>query len=394
MFEEYFEHGPLKLKVTYRFDQLNGDFEEYFENGDLKAKGTFKDDKKNGDFEEYFENGQLESKVTYKDNQLNGDLEHYFRNGQLKLKGLLKDNKMHGTFQRYNHEGKKVEVDMYPEYSLLYKELDKWGNENRTLHKYSAIINPHNMPKPQRKEKPLEVKDSDKGGGNIKKKQYSGPVKTTLIRPGKVNESVEEKKSDHPKPDHFDSSSGKSIINKDKFSTTESHPTQPITFKKPAEKNPDNAEPYYFDSSSGKWMKTEDDFYAGRTYIAKPMSFSDAVKACMTKFATFSGRASRSEFWWFYLLCLVCSSPVSIGNYLVQYGLIYPNSIFWIAFFSSFIIGITLFLPMLAVACRRLHDIGRSGWWLLICLIPIIGGLITLWWGITESEPRKNKYDQ
>ena len=95
------------------------------------------------------------------------------------------------------------------------------------------------------------------------------------------------------------------------------------------------------------------------------MNFTEAVKACLQKYATFSGRAGKPEFWWFFLfqvLVLVVTGMVSdILNALA---------------------GLALILPGLAVGARRLHDIGKSGWFLLVGLIPVLGFLLLIYWFI------------
>ena len=76
------------------------------------------------------------------------------------------------------------------------------------------------------------------------------------------------------------------------------------------------------------------------------MTFGESIKTCFSKYATFEGRASRSEFWWFFLLTCV-------GGYIPVVG--------WLFALASII-------PYLAVSVRRLHDTGHCGWW---CLCPI-----------------------
>ena len=84
------------------------------------------------------------------------------------------------------------------------------------------------------------------------------------------------------------------------------------------------------------------------------MSFTDSIKICFQKYIDFSGRASRSEYWWFFLFSFI----VRIVT-------------FWIPFLGI-IIGLALLLPSLAVTARRLHDTNRTGWWMLL---PIGSGL-------------------
>ena len=99
---------------------------------------------------------------------------------------------------------------------------------------------------------------------------------------------------------------------------------------------------------------------------------TESVKTCFSKYAVFSGRAQRSEFWWFFLFSVVSSA---IAGIVPVIGQIYP---------------LVLLIPSLAVSARRLHDTGRSAWWLLLYLasilamgIAFVGGLL-IW--VFESE--------
>lgn len=111
------------------------------------------------------------------------------------------------------------------------------------------------------------------------------------------------------------------------------------------------------------------------------MSFTEAVSSVFSKYATFSGRARRSEFWWFALFNLIAS---------VVAGFI-DNAVLGISLLGA-IYGLATILPGLAVGCRRLHDIGRSGWWLLIGLIPLVGWIILIVWYVKEGTPGENEY--
>ena len=97
------------------------------------------------------------------------------------------------------------------------------------------------------------------------------------------------------------------------------------------------------------------------------MDIVSAVKSCFAQYAGFSGRAPRSEFWWFALFqlgVLVIATMIS----QVLYG----------------IAALALLLPALAVGARRLHDIGRSGWWQLLSLTGI-GTLVLIYWWVQPS---------
>ena len=115
------------------------------------------------------------------------------------------------------------------------------------------------------------------------------------------------------------------------------------------------------------------------------MDFQTSIKTCFNKYADFSGRALRSEFWWFVLFSFLGGIITTIidimilGYSIESYG---PVNI---------IFSVVLILPGIAVTARRLHDINKSGWWQLIEL-TIIGILLILVWNITEGEKKKNKY--
>lgn len=85
------------------------------------------------------------------------------------------------------------------------------------------------------------------------------------------------------------------------------------------------------------------------------MGFMEAVKVCFSKYVTFSGRARRSEYWWFYLF----NTIVGIVLAFISEGL-------------GNLYNVAVFLPWIAVTARRLHDVDRSGWWMLIPLVPAL----------------------
>ena len=123
------------------------------------------------------------------------------------------------------------------------------------------------------------------------------------------------------------------------------------------------------------------------------MNMQTAVKTVLGKYATFSGRASRSEFWWFTLAVLILSIIVSIID-----GAVVAPMLGFEAFADEageplrVIESLVLLLPSLAVAVRRLHDIDRSGWWYLIIVIPIIGPLVLLYWYIQPGTDGSNQF--
>lgn len=117
------------------------------------------------------------------------------------------------------------------------------------------------------------------------------------------------------------------------------------------------------------------------------MGFTEAISSCLRKFATFSGRASRSEYWYWALFLFLLELVVIILMFVAmkEAALFAIPPVIWI-------INIVTFLPNLAVLVRRLHDIGRSGWSVLFGLIPFVGIIILLVFCLTESQDGDNEY--
>ncbi len=139
------------------------------------------------------------------------------------------------------------------------------------------------------------------------------------------------------------------------------------------------------------------------------MSFTTAITACLRRYATFSGRSRRSEYWWWTLFV----SVVQLGVYLVALtaavvgagaptavepsgagsgvaagvaGFVVSTLFILLALFS-----LAVFLPGLAVTVRRLHDVDRSGWWVLLALVPF-GVIVLLVFEVQEGTPGPNRF--
>jgi uncharacterized membrane protein YhaH (DUF805 family) len=113
------------------------------------------------------------------------------------------------------------------------------------------------------------------------------------------------------------------------------------------------------------------------------MSFQDAVKICLQqKYADFNGRARRSEFWYFFLFSLLASAAGAVLDMLFHTR---PSAIYTTGVIQT-LIQLVLLVPGLAVGARRLHDISRSGWWLLINAIPLVGQIILVVWAVQDSH--------
>jgi uncharacterized membrane protein YhaH (DUF805 family) len=103
------------------------------------------------------------------------------------------------------------------------------------------------------------------------------------------------------------------------------------------------------------------------------MTFGESISTCFSKYAAFNGRAARSEYWWFVLFTFL----VSLATGMVSQTL-------------SGLFSLAVLLPSLAVGVRRLHDIDKSGWFLLLGLIPIVGWIILIVWAAQEGkEPNR-----
>ena len=104
------------------------------------------------------------------------------------------------------------------------------------------------------------------------------------------------------------------------------------------------------------------------------------------KYAVFSGRARRREYWMFFLFNVIIAMVLGTIEALMDFHPEGSRSTLGTLY------GLAVLIPSLAVGVRRLHDIGRSGWWMLIGLIPIIGALVLLIFSIQDSYPTYNQY--
>lgn len=107
---------------------------------------------------------------------------------------------------------------------------------------------------------------------------------------------------------------------------------------------------------------------------AKSMSFTESIKFCLSNYANFKGRASRSEYWYFALF----------GALIYFASALLLPELYVLAFLG-------LLIPTLAAAVRRLHDGGRSGWNLLWAFVPI-GGIVVFVWLVSAGEPTPNRF--
>lgn len=126
------------------------------------------------------------------------------------------------------------------------------------------------------------------------------------------------------------------------------------------------------------------------------MNFMQSISTCFGKYITLSGRAQRSEYWWFFLFLIGGSLILS----QVDAAIFGPTMVMdpttgafaYNTGYISMIFSLATFLPGLAVGVRRLHDRDKSGWWLLIGFIPLIGGIILIIWFAKEGTSGDNQY--
>ncbi|MEM8551555.1 MAG: DUF805 domain-containing protein [Pseudomonadota bacterium] len=123
------------------------------------------------------------------------------------------------------------------------------------------------------------------------------------------------------------------------------------------------------------------------------MTMTEAVARVLSNYAQFSGRAGRAEFWWWALALFIVSIIAQVLDGVAM------SPLFGFGLFGmnagqplSFILGIAVIVPNLAVSARRLHDTNRSGWWLLIGLIPVAGILVLLFFFLMPGDNAPNNF--
>lgn len=116
------------------------------------------------------------------------------------------------------------------------------------------------------------------------------------------------------------------------------------------------------------------------------LTFGEAVKRALTvNYCNFAGRSSRSEYWWYVLFTFLLGFCINLVLMILGIG---SNSIQIV----QGIVSLALLLPGLGLCVRRLHDIGKCGWWVLLALIPLVGAIILIVWYCKESDPMPNQY--
>lgn len=106
--------------------------------------------------------------------------------------------------------------------------------------------------------------------------------------------------------------------------------------------------------------------------------FVDVLK---NQYADFNGRAVRSQFWYFVLFSFIISFVLGIVD-----GMLFGRQIL------SMIFNLAVLIPSIAIAVRRLHDLGKTGWWYLLILVPLIGIIVLIVWFCMKGQTTKNQY--
>lgn len=141
------------------------------------------------------------------------------------------------------------------------------------------------------------------------------------------------------------------------------------------------------------------------THSQDELSFKDAIISCLKNYFNFYGRASRAEYWWWFLFNALVITAAVLFDILVVSGLILgiselqqssgtSGTVVAVGMFLpnilTMIVTLFLLLPTLTVAVRRLHDVDRSGFWVFITVIPFFGALLLLYWHLLPSRQTVN----
>lgn len=102
------------------------------------------------------------------------------------------------------------------------------------------------------------------------------------------------------------------------------------------------------------------------------MTFFESISTCFSKYATFTGTATRSEFWWFYLFIVLVTAILTANNEML-----------------ANLFSLATFIPIIAAGARRMHDTDRSGWWQLLWFIPVIGWIVVIVFLVQEGKPNR-----
>ena len=124
--------------------------------------------------------------------------------------------------------------------------------------------------------------------------------------------------------------------------------------------------------------------------ILDPGTPIDIYKSVLTdKYADFTGRARRAEYWWFVLMNFIVITAIAIVS-LILYSVSDTLGVLGIVIYAVY--ALAVIVPGVAVAVRRLHDTNKSGWMILVVLIPLVGPILILVFYFTDGDPGPNQY--
>jgi uncharacterized membrane protein YhaH (DUF805 family) len=110
------------------------------------------------------------------------------------------------------------------------------------------------------------------------------------------------------------------------------------------------------------------------------MNFVEAIQSGFSNYVNFSGRAQRSAYWWWFLFVIIVDIVASLIDGMLGVQIV------------AALAGLAMLLPSIAVGVRRLHDTDRSGWWLLIGLIPLIGAIVLIIFFVQKGTTGPNRF--
>lgn len=110
------------------------------------------------------------------------------------------------------------------------------------------------------------------------------------------------------------------------------------------------------------------------------MNFTEAVQSGFSNYVNFQGRSTRSEYWYWVLFVIVCMIVAQLIDLAIGLHVVYP------------IFVLAIVLPGLAVSVRRLHDLDRSGWFVLLPVIPVVGAIILIYWHCQPGSAGVNRF--
>ena len=145
--------------------------------------------------------------------------------------------------------------------------------------------------------------------------------------------------------------------------------------------NPENAQ---FCGGCGVSLSASAPTDVGIDAAELPMvDFGTAVKLGFQRCVDFGGRSTRAEYWWWGLFTVVVSQALFIADTL---------TLGWLGGLPGTLFTLATIIPSLALSVRRLHDINRTGWWLLLLFVLVIGWIVLIVWAIKQGDKGPNKY--